>query len=190
MTTAEEHKSNGVGKDVGVYICILVLAGIQFLIAYQDISASQMFVRMLIVAIVEAALALLFFMHLWENRGLKWFVLIFTVAVILGMQYGWTDSFRLSRACRGQSSRGVHRPPERSIIEALETTRDPWHCAGGIVHPAAAHAGLLPKLRALLHSSGFFGLAHDSGLEERDSDPHHSSHAGIGWDDFCSFSKT
>ena len=96
MTTAEEHKSNGVGKDVGVYICILVLAGIQFLIAYQDISASQMFVRMLIVAIVEAALALLFFMHLWENRGLKWFVLIFTVAVILGMQYGWTDSFRLS----------------------------------------------------------------------------------------------
>ena len=96
MTTAEEHKSNGVGKDVGVYICILVLAGIQFLIAYQDISASQMFVRMLIVAIVEAALALLFFMHLWENRGLKWFVLIFTVAVILGMQYGWTDSFRIS----------------------------------------------------------------------------------------------
>jgi heme/copper-type cytochrome/quinol oxidase subunit 4 len=96
MTTAEPHKSNGVGKDVGVYICILVLAGIQFLIAYQDISASQMFMRMLIVAIVEAALALLFFMHLWENRGLKWFVLIFTVAVILGMQYGWTDSFRLS----------------------------------------------------------------------------------------------
>jgi heme/copper-type cytochrome/quinol oxidase subunit 4 len=96
MTTAEEHKSNGVGKDVGVYVCILALAGIQFLIAYQDISASQMFVRMLIVAIVEAALALLFFMHLWENRGLKWFVLIFTVAVILGMQYGWTDSFRIS----------------------------------------------------------------------------------------------
>ena len=39
---------------------------------------------------------LLFFMHLSENRGLMWFVLIFTVAVILGMQYGWTDSFRLS----------------------------------------------------------------------------------------------
>ena len=68
----------------------------QFFIAYQDISASQMFVRMLTVAIVEAGLALLFFMHLSENRGLKWFVLIFTVAVILGMQYGWTDSFRLS----------------------------------------------------------------------------------------------
>jgi heme/copper-type cytochrome/quinol oxidase subunit 4 len=95
MTTAEEHNNSGVGKDLIVYACMLALAGIQFLIAYQDISASQMLVRMLVVAIVEAALALLFFMHLWENRGLKWFVLIFTVAVILGMQYGWTDSFRI-----------------------------------------------------------------------------------------------
>ena len=96
MTAPETHKSSGMGKDLIVYFCILALAGIQFFIAYQDISASQMFARMLIVAIVEAALALLFFMHLSENRGLRWFVLIFTVAVILGMQYGWTDSFRLS----------------------------------------------------------------------------------------------
>jgi len=95
MTTAEAQKTGGMGKDLIVYACILALAGIQFIIAYQDINASQMFIRMLIVAIVEAALALLFFMHLWENRGLRWFVLIFTVAVILGMQYGWTDSFRL-----------------------------------------------------------------------------------------------
>jgi heme/copper-type cytochrome/quinol oxidase subunit 4 len=90
-----EAKTTGMGKDLIVYVCILALAGVQFFIAYQDISASQMFVRMLIVASIEAALALLFFMHLWENRGLKWFVLIFTVAVILGMQYGWTDSYRI-----------------------------------------------------------------------------------------------
>src|SRR5271157_4846326 len=96
MTTADTPKNGGMTKDLIVYACILALAGIQFIIAYQDISASQMFVRMLIVAVVEAALALLFFMHLAENRGLKWFVLIFTVAVILGMQYGWTDSFRLA----------------------------------------------------------------------------------------------
>ena len=94
--TGPETKTNGIGRDLIVYVCILALAGIQFFIAYQDISASQMFVRMLIVAMVEAGVALLFFMHLWENRGLKWFVIIFTVAVILGMQYGWTDSFRLS----------------------------------------------------------------------------------------------
>lgn len=96
MTTAEEHKSNGIGKDLIVYICLLALAGLQFVIAYQDIDASQMFKRMLVVAIVEAALAMLFFMHLWsEKRAFLWFVVIFTVSVLLGMQYGWTDSSRI-----------------------------------------------------------------------------------------------
>jgi heme/copper-type cytochrome/quinol oxidase subunit 4 len=84
------------GKDLIVYLCLLALAGIQFVIAYQTISTSQMFERMLIVAIIEAGLALLFFMHLADNRGLRWFVIIFTVAVLFGMQYGWTDSYRIS----------------------------------------------------------------------------------------------
>lgn len=96
MTTAETHKSSGMTKDLIVYACILGLAGLQFVIAYQDISASQMFLRMLSVAVIEAALALLFFMHLSENRGLLWFVAIFAVFVLLAMQYGWTDSFRLT----------------------------------------------------------------------------------------------
>ena len=101
MATAEAHtataqKDSGIGKDLIVYVCMLALAGIQFFIAYQDISAAQMFQRMICVAIIEGGLALLFFMHLSENRGLRWFVVVFTVAVILGMQYGWSDAFRLS----------------------------------------------------------------------------------------------
>lgn len=83
-------------KDLIIYVCLLALAGIQFVIAYQNISASQMFARMLIVAVIEASLALLFFMHLSENRGLLWFIVVSTVFVLLAMQYGWTDSFRLS----------------------------------------------------------------------------------------------
>ena len=96
MTTAEAHKSDGIGKDLVVYVCLLALAGLQFVIAYQKIDASQMFTRMLAVAIVEAGLAMLFFMHLWsEKRTFLWFVVIFTVSVLLGMQYGWTDAFRM-----------------------------------------------------------------------------------------------
>jgi len=95
MATVEAHKNTGMGKDLIVYFCLLALAAIQFFIAYQNISPTQMFERMLCVAIIEAGLALLFFMHLSENRGLRWFVIIFTVAVIFGMQYGWSDSSRL-----------------------------------------------------------------------------------------------
>ena len=94
--TSETQNRSGMKKDLVVYLCILALAALQFVIAYQSIDGSQMFVRMLMVAIVEAGLALLFFMHLAENRGLLWFVVIFTVFVLLAMQYGWTDSFRIS----------------------------------------------------------------------------------------------
>jgi len=93
----EERKNNGIRRDLVVYACILALAGMQFVIAYQPISGTQMFARMLIVALVEAGLALLFFMHLWtEKRAFMWFTGIFTVFVLLAMQYGWTDAFRIA----------------------------------------------------------------------------------------------
>lgn len=97
MPTAEQHKSGGMAQDLVVYLCILALAAIQFVIAYQNINGDQMFARMLIVALVEAGLALLFFMHLWsEKRAFMWASGIITVFVLLAMQYGWTDSFRIS----------------------------------------------------------------------------------------------
>ena len=96
MATMEAKKAGGIGKDVGIYICLLVLAGLQFLIAYQNLDSSQMLVRMMVVAVVEAGLAILFFMHLGsEKRGFLMFVLVFTVFVLLSMQFGWTDSFRM-----------------------------------------------------------------------------------------------
>ena len=96
MTTAEAHKRGGIGKNVGIYVCLLALAGLQFVIAYQNIDAWQMGARMMAVALVEAGLAVLFFMHLWvEKRGFLLFVAVFTGFVLLTMQYGWTDSFRM-----------------------------------------------------------------------------------------------
>lgn len=94
MDTAGGRSSTG--KYVAIYVVILAIAAIQFVIAYSSASPSQMFTRMLILACAEAAIALLYFMHLADNRGLMLFVIIFTVGVILGMQYGWTDSFRIS----------------------------------------------------------------------------------------------
>jgi heme/copper-type cytochrome/quinol oxidase subunit 4 len=96
MTIEQAQKSDGIGKDIVVYVCLLALAGLQFVIAYQHIDVSQMFARMLAVAIVEAALAVMFFMHLWtEKRGFVVFVLVFTIFVLLAMQYGWPDSTRM-----------------------------------------------------------------------------------------------
>src|ERR1700679_3842279 len=96
MTKSDAHKNSEIGKGLIVYVCLLVLAGLQFIIGYQHLEPAQMSTRMLAVATVEAGLAVLFFMHLWtEKRSFVVFVLVFTIFVLLAMQYGWTDSTRM-----------------------------------------------------------------------------------------------
>jgi heme/copper-type cytochrome/quinol oxidase subunit 4 len=96
MAIAEAQKSDSLSKDIVVYICLLALAALQFFIAYQNIDPSQMLVRMLAVAVIEAGLAGIFFMHLGaERRGFLVFVVVFTIFVLLTMQFSWTDSFRV-----------------------------------------------------------------------------------------------
>ncbi|HET7892116.1 MAG TPA: cytochrome C oxidase subunit IV family protein [Candidatus Sulfotelmatobacter sp.] len=106
MAQTEEHvSSGGIGRYLLVYLAILVLAGLQFVIAYQHIDGSQMFARMFFIALAEAGLGLMFFMHLWEEkRGLLLFVAVFTIFVIAAMQYGWPDSFRMLVGVPGASN--------------------------------------------------------------------------------------
>ena len=79
-----------------IYLCLLALAASQFVIAFSHADTSSKFERMLLIAIAEAGLALAFFMHLWaEKRGFMLFVIVFTGFVLIAMQYGWTDSYRM-----------------------------------------------------------------------------------------------
>lgn len=86
----------GLGRDLIVYVAILIIAGLQFAIAYQHIDGEQMFARMFALALLEAGLGLMFFMHLWaDSRRLMLFVMIFTLFVLAAMNYLWPDSFRI-----------------------------------------------------------------------------------------------
>jgi caa(3)-type oxidase subunit IV len=97
--------TGGLNKILIVYACILVLAGLQFVIAYQHIDTWQMFERMLAIALVEAGLAVIFFMHLGsEKRGFVIFVAVFTLFVLAALQYGWSDSFRMMLGAAPNSS--------------------------------------------------------------------------------------
>lgn len=92
----EAKYTDSVGKYYAIYVCLLILAALQFYIASLHLDTSAAFARMLFVAVVEAGIAVMFFMHLWaEKRSWFLFVVIFTVGVMGGMQYGWTDSNRM-----------------------------------------------------------------------------------------------
>lgn len=87
---------DSVGKYFVVYVCILLLAGLQVVVAYEPITLMSTVTRMMLIAIAEAGLALVFFMHLWaEQRGFLLSVVLFVGFIIFTMQDSWTDSFRI-----------------------------------------------------------------------------------------------
>ncbi len=90
--------AGSLGKYLIVYVCILIIAGLQFVIAYGHVDVTAMIFRMFALALLEAGLAVVFFMHLGsENRLFVTWIAIVTLFVLAAMQYSWTDSFRMER---------------------------------------------------------------------------------------------
>jgi caa(3)-type oxidase subunit IV len=82
--------------DLTVYFVILALFGVQIALAYQNAQGAQLLVRMLAVALVQAALGVMYFMHLRnEQRNLRLALIPATIFVMLMMNMIWSDSFRL-----------------------------------------------------------------------------------------------
>jgi heme/copper-type cytochrome/quinol oxidase subunit 4 len=78
--------------DLMVYVGILVMAGVQIFIAYY----SPGVVRMLVVAAIQAYLAVMFFMHLRDEKSTLRLALIpATLFVLVMMNMVWADSYRL-----------------------------------------------------------------------------------------------
>ena len=94
--SASRSASASLKTDIIVYICILALSGLQIVFAYQQAEGSQLMVRMLAVALIQAGLGVTYFMHLRdEQRNLKFALIPATIFVLLMMNMFWTDSFRL-----------------------------------------------------------------------------------------------
>jgi heme/copper-type cytochrome/quinol oxidase subunit 4 len=80
------------------YFAILLVAAIQFLFAHYNAGKPELWYRLLFLAIIEAFLAILFFMHLWmESRRLLFAVILIMVFVFISLQWSWPDSFRILR---------------------------------------------------------------------------------------------
>jgi hypothetical protein len=78
--------------DLMVYVGILVMAGFQIFMAYHGAGV----IMMLVVAAIQAFLAVMFFMHLRDEKSTLRLALIpATLFVLVMMNMVWADSFRL-----------------------------------------------------------------------------------------------
>jgi len=96
MNSAEKQ-SSGLAIYLVIYVFILALAALQVALAYTA-SGLQQFIAMMAAAVIQAALAIRFFMHMrTERRSLFLMLVPATIFVLLMMNMIWSDSFRMSR---------------------------------------------------------------------------------------------
>ena len=90
--SAESNAAGSLKTDLMVYVGILALAGVQIFLAYH----SPGVIRMLVVAAIQAYLAVMFFMHLRDEKSTLRLALIpATLFVLVMMNMVWADSYRL-----------------------------------------------------------------------------------------------
>jgi len=87
---------NVIAKYLPVYCILLAIAAVEILLAYQNFSTARLVLILLVLAIGSAALGLMYFMHLaQEKRSLFLSLIPATIFVLLMMNMIWSDSLRL-----------------------------------------------------------------------------------------------
>ena len=93
--TAPSTSSNVIAKYLPVYFVLLGIAALEVFLAYRNFSTGTLLV-FLALAVCGAALALMYFMHLAQERPSLFLSLIpATIFVLIMMNMIWTDSNRL-----------------------------------------------------------------------------------------------
>jgi len=88
------NNSTSMGSTYAIYGAILAIAVIQVVVA---MTMGPSLWRMLILAVVQAYLAVMFFMHLKdEKQTLRLALIPGTIFVLVMMNMIWADSFRLA----------------------------------------------------------------------------------------------
>jgi len=81
---------------VAVWISLLFIVAVEVGLAYAGLSAATLLAALLVLALLEAALGLMYFMHLkYERRILFWALIPGLMFVFFLMNQFWPDALRL-----------------------------------------------------------------------------------------------
>ena len=97
MAAMESTPGPGMRLYVVVWIGLLLIVAIEVALTYAHLPAGTLLAGLLALAIVEAALGVMFFMHLrYERRTLFWSLIPGLILVLLMMNQFWPDAYRLA----------------------------------------------------------------------------------------------
>jgi cytochrome c oxidase subunit IV len=96
MTAMASDREPGLRFYVWVWIGLLTIAGVEVLLTYQGFSTGALLAILLILAVCEAGIALMYFMHLrYERSTLFWSLIPVTILALFLMNHFWADALRL-----------------------------------------------------------------------------------------------
>ena len=85
------------GFYVGVWIGLLCIAGLEVFLTYRGFSTHALLAALLLLAVIESAIGVLYFMHLkFERRVMMWSILLSIIFVLLMMNQIWPDAYRMT----------------------------------------------------------------------------------------------
>jgi len=92
----ESAQNPGMARNAVVWLGLLCIAGLEALLTYRGFSTHALLAALLVLAFLEAAIALLYFMHLKYDRPiLLWSFVVSVLFVLLMMNQIWPDAYRM-----------------------------------------------------------------------------------------------
>ena len=87
----------GMTGNIMIWLGLLCIVGIETFVATMNISTHRLLAAMLLLAFLEAGIALLYFMHLrYEKPNLFWSLVPAVIFVLFMMNHIWPDAYRVA----------------------------------------------------------------------------------------------
>ncbi len=94
----ESTHGPGTKLYVAVWLGLLAIVGVEVALTYAGLAPGLLLAALLALAVVEAGLGVMFFMHLkYERRILFWSLIPALIFVLVMMNHLWRDASRMIR---------------------------------------------------------------------------------------------
>ena len=92
----ETNHVPGMKEYIAIWVGLLCIVGIETFLTTLHLSTHKLLAALLILAFVEAGIALLYFMHLkYEKPNLFWSLVPAVIFVLFMMNHIWPDAYRM-----------------------------------------------------------------------------------------------
>jgi cytochrome c oxidase subunit 4 len=98
MTAIARRRGPTMKLYVVVWISLILIVGIEVFLTYESLPARTLLACLLALALIEAGLGVMYFMHLkYERPSLFWSLIPYLLFALVMMDHFWPDALRLMR---------------------------------------------------------------------------------------------